>query len=110
LEEEEKESNKNAKRYNIRKRKYKTVYVSASKIFQLDNIRGTDNVTEAMKRGYKVSIGRSFFEGGGGGGNAPRQNGQGGQEINPTRTTTCNHNLTHRTPNHHNNATNNPGC
>jgi hypothetical protein len=32
-EEEKKEANKSAKRYNLRKRKYKTVYVSASKIF-----------------------------------------------------------------------------
>jgi hypothetical protein len=57
------------KRYNLRKRKYKTVYVSASKVFQLNNPRDTDDVMEAMKRGYKVSIGGSFFAGSGSGGN-----------------------------------------
>jgi hypothetical protein len=80
-EEEEQEANNNKKRYNLRKRKNKTVYVSALKIFRLDNIRDADNVIEAMKRGYKVSIGRSFFAGGGGVGHAIRANAQVGQQL-----------------------------
>jgi Skp family chaperone for outer membrane proteins len=58
---EDKEDKKNTKRYNLRKRKGRTVYVSASKIFRLDNLRDTDDVIEAMKRGYEVSIRGSFF-------------------------------------------------
>jgi hypothetical protein len=50
---EDKEDNKKTKRYNLRKRKVRTVYVSASKVFRLDNLRDTDDVIEAMKRGYK---------------------------------------------------------
>jgi hypothetical protein len=65
-ESEDEEDEKNKKCYNLRKRKGRTVYVAASKIFQLDNLRDTDDVIEAMKRGYKVSIGGSFFAGSGG--------------------------------------------
>jgi hypothetical protein len=50
-ESEDKEDEKNKKRYNLRKRIGRTVYVSASKIFRLDNLRDTDDVIEAMKRG-----------------------------------------------------------
>jgi hypothetical protein len=57
----------NKRRYNLRKRKGRTVYVSSSKIFRLDNLRDTDDVIEAMKRGYEVSIGGSFFAGSRGG-------------------------------------------
>jgi hypothetical protein len=59
----DKEDEKNKKRYNLRKRKGRTVYVSASKIFRLNNLRYTDAVIEAMKRCYNVSIGGSFFAG-----------------------------------------------
>jgi hypothetical protein len=37
-------------------------------------------VIEAMKRGYKVSIGESFFAGSGGGSKTERQNGRGNQQ------------------------------
>jgi hypothetical protein len=58
-ESEDEEDEKNKKRYNLIKRTGRTVYVSASKIFWLDNLRDTDDVIKAMKRGYKVSIGGS---------------------------------------------------
>jgi hypothetical protein len=79
-ESEDEEDKKNAKRYNLRKIKGKTVYVSASKIFRLDNLRDTDDVIEAMKRGYKLSIGGSFFAGSGGGSKTGKQNGRGNQQ------------------------------
>jgi glycerophosphoryl diester phosphodiesterase len=62
LSEEEEEAKKNTKRYNLRKRKGRTVYVSALKVFQLDNLRDTDDVIEAIKRGYEVSIGEVFLK------------------------------------------------
>jgi hypothetical protein len=55
-ESEDEEDEKNKKRYNLRKRKSRTVYVSASKIFRINNLGDTDNVIKAMKRGYEVSI------------------------------------------------------
>jgi hypothetical protein len=76
-----KENEKNTKRCNLRKRKGKTVYVSASTIFRLDNLRDTDDVIEAMKRGYKVSIRGSFFAGSGGGGKTGKQNGRDNQQY-----------------------------
>jgi hypothetical protein len=79
---EDKEANKNRKRYNLRKRKGRTVYVSASKVFRLDNLRDTDGVIEAMKIGYKICMGGSFFAGNGGGGKTQRQNKRGNQQIN----------------------------
>jgi hypothetical protein len=63
------EDKQNTKRYNLRKRKGRTVYVSAWKVFGLDNLRDTDDVIEAMKRGYEVSIGGSCIARSGGGGN-----------------------------------------
>jgi hypothetical protein len=62
-ESEDEEDEKNKKRYNLRKRIGRTVYISASKIFRLNNLRDTDDVIKAMKRGYEVSIGGSFFAG-----------------------------------------------
>jgi hypothetical protein len=79
-ESEDKEDKNNTKRYNLRKRKGKTVYVSASKIFRLNNLRDTDAVIEAMKRGYEVSIGGSFFAGSGGGSKTGKQNGRANQQ------------------------------
>jgi hypothetical protein len=66
--------------YNLRKRKGRTVYVSASKIFRLEHLRDTDHVIEAMKKGYEVSIGRSFFAGSGGGAKMGKQDGRGNQQ------------------------------
>jgi hypothetical protein len=43
-ESEDEEDEKNKKRYNIRKRIGRIVYVSASNIFRLDNLRNTDDV------------------------------------------------------------------
>jgi hypothetical protein len=53
-ESEDEEDENNKKHYILRKRKGRTVYVSASKIFRLDNLRETDDVIEAMKRGIPV--------------------------------------------------------
>jgi hypothetical protein len=80
-ESEDEEDEKNTKRYNLRKIKGKTVYVSASKIFGLDNLRDTDDVIEEMKRGYQVSIGGSFFAGSGGGPKMGKQDGRGNQQY-----------------------------
>jgi hypothetical protein len=79
---ESEEDEKNTKRYNLRKRKGKIVYVSASNIFRLDNLRDTDDVIEAMKRGYKVSIRGSFFAGSEGGAKTGKQDGRGNQQYN----------------------------
>jgi protein DEK len=79
-ESEDEEDERNTKRYNLRKRKGRTVYVSASKIFQLDNLRETDHVIEAMKRGYKVSIGETFFAGSGGSAKMDKRDGRGNQQ------------------------------
>jgi hypothetical protein len=78
-ESEDEEDEKNKKRYNLRKRIGRTVYVSSSKIFRLNNLRNTDDVIEAMKRGYEVSIGRSFFAGSGGSAQRGQQDGIGNQ-------------------------------
>jgi hypothetical protein len=78
-ESEDEEDEKNKKRYNLRKRKVRTVYVAASKIFRLDNLRDTDDVIEAMKRGYEVSIGGSFFAGSGGRAQMGQQDGTSNQ-------------------------------
>jgi hypothetical protein len=78
---EDEEDKKNTKCYNLRKRKGRTVYVSASKNFRLDNLRDTDDVIEALKKGYKVSIGGSFFARSGSGSKTQRQNGRGNQQI-----------------------------
>jgi hypothetical protein len=51
-ESKDKKDGKNKKRYNLRKRKGRTVYESASKIFRLDNLRDTGDVIKSMKRGY----------------------------------------------------------
>jgi hypothetical protein len=61
----------------------RTVYVAASKIFQLDNLRDTDDVIEAMKRGYEVSIGGSFFAGSEGSAQIGQQDGTGNQHDDP---------------------------
>jgi hypothetical protein len=68
-----------------------------------------------MKRGYKVSMGGSFFAGSRSGGNAQRKNGRGNQQIDLD--TDDEDNLQpqpmNRTPNHNNNnnnAKNNQGC
>jgi hypothetical protein len=53
--------------------------VSASKIFRLDNLRDTDDVIKAMKRGYEESIGGSFFAGSGGSAQRGQQDGTGNQ-------------------------------
>jgi hypothetical protein len=82
-ESEDEEDEKNKKCYNLRKRKGRTVYVSASKIFRLDNLRDTDDVIEAMRRGYKVSIVGSFFAGSGGGARMGQQDGIGNQQDDP---------------------------
>jgi hypothetical protein len=82
-ESEDEEDEKNKKRYNLRKRKGRTVYVSASKIFRLDNLRDTDDVIKAMKRGYEVSIGGSFFTGSGGSVQMGQQDGTGNQHDDP---------------------------
>jgi hypothetical protein len=82
-ESEEEEDEKNKKRYNLRKRIVRTVYVSAPKIFRLDNLRDTDDVMEAIKRGYEVSIGRSFFAGSGGSAQMGQQDGTGNQHDDP---------------------------
>jgi hypothetical protein len=82
-ESEDEKDQKNTKRYNLRKRKGRTVYVSASKIFRLDNLRDTDDVIEAMKREYKVSIGGSFFAGRGGSAKMGKQDGRGNQQDDP---------------------------
>jgi hypothetical protein len=76
---EDEEDEKNKKRYNLRKRIGRTVYVSASRIFRLDNLRDTDNVIKAMKRGYEVSIGGSFFAGSGGSAQRGQQDGTNNQ-------------------------------
>jgi hypothetical protein len=72
----------NSKCYNLRKRKGKRVYLSASKIFWLDNHRDTDDVIETMKRGQEVSIGGSFFAGSGGGAKTGKQDRRGNQQYN----------------------------
>jgi hypothetical protein len=81
----DKEDEKNKKRYNLRKRIGRTVYVSASKIFRLDNLRDTDNVIKAMKRGYEVSIGGSFFAGSKGSTQMGQQDGTGNQHDDQER-------------------------
>jgi hypothetical protein len=43
-ESEDKQDEKNKKRYNLRKRTGRTVYLSASKIFPINNLRDTDDV------------------------------------------------------------------
>jgi hypothetical protein len=82
-ESEDEEDERNKKRYNLRKKKGRTVYVSASKIFQLDNLRDTDDVIKAMKRGYEVSIGGSFFIWSGGSAKMGRQDGRGNLQDDP---------------------------
>jgi hypothetical protein len=82
-ESEDKEDEKNKKRYNLRKRKGRTVYIAASKIFQLNNLRDTDDVIKAMKRGYEVSTGGSFFAGSGASAQVGQQDRTGNQHDDP---------------------------
>jgi hypothetical protein len=82
-ESEDEEDEKNKKRYNLRKIKGRTVYVSASKKFRLNNLRDTDDVIKATKRGYEVSIGGSFLAGSGGGAQMGQQDGTGNQQDDP---------------------------
>jgi hypothetical protein len=77
---EDQEDEKNKKRYNQRKRNGRTVYISASKTFLLDNLRDTDDVIKAVKRGYEVNFGGSFFAGSGGGARMGMQDGRGNQQ------------------------------
>jgi hypothetical protein len=109
-ESEDEEDEKDKKRYNLMKRIGRTVYVSASKIFRLENLRDTDDVIEAMKRGYEVSIGGSFFAGSGGSAQMGQQDGTGNQHDNPETDDKKGARNQNRTRTHNPNNENNQGC
>jgi hypothetical protein len=106
---EDKEDEKNKKHYNLRKIKVRAVYVSSSKIFQLDNLRDTDHVIKAMKRGYKGSIEGSFFAGSGQGAQMGQQDGTGNQQKTQTQMTTKGSHNQNRTRTHNRNNKNRQG-